>query len=74
MNYRHAFHAGGFADVMKHAVLARVLVHLRNKPAAFRVLDTHAGPGLYDLCCLPLKIAAGSGDGAPARAVLRTLD
>ena len=30
--------------------------------------------GLYELCCLPLKIAAGSGDGAPARAVLRTLD
>ena len=38
-------------------------------------LDLRAvGPGLYDLCCLPLKIAAGSGDGAPARAVLRTLD
>ena len=32
------------------------------------------GAGLYELCCLPLKIAAGSGDGAPARAVLRTLD
>ena len=38
-------------------------------------LDLRAvGPGLYELCCLPLKIAAGSGDGAPARAVLRTLD
>jgi 23S rRNA (adenine2030-N6)-methyltransferase len=49
MNYRHAFHAGGTADVVKHAVLARILVHLCNKPAAFRVIDTHAGAGLYDL-------------------------
>ena len=45
MNYRHAFHAGNFADVVKHAVLARILVHLRAKPAAFRVIDTHAGAG-----------------------------
>jgi 23S rRNA (adenine2030-N6)-methyltransferase len=49
LNYRHAFHAGGPADVIKHAVLLRILVHLRNKPAAFRVIDTHAGAGLYDL-------------------------
>jgi 23S rRNA (adenine2030-N6)-methyltransferase len=49
MNYRHAFHAGSFADVLKHVVLARILVHLRAKPAAFRVIDTHAGAGRYDL-------------------------
>ncbi len=49
MNYRHAFHAGNFADVLKHAVMVRILVHLRAKPAAFRVVDTHAGAGLYDL-------------------------
>ena len=49
MNYRHAFHAGNFADVHKHAVLSRVLEHLRRKPAAFRVIDTHAGAGRYDL-------------------------
>ena len=49
MNYRHAFHAGNFADVVKHATLARVIVHLKEKPAAFRVIDTHAGCGLYDL-------------------------
>jgi 23S rRNA (adenine2030-N6)-methyltransferase len=49
MNYRHAYHAGNFADVLKHAVLARILVHLREKPAAFRVIDTHAGAGRYDL-------------------------
>jgi 23S rRNA (adenine2030-N6)-methyltransferase len=49
MNYRHAFHAGNFADVMKHALLVRVLVHLRRKETPFRVIDTHAGLGLYDL-------------------------
>ena len=49
MNYRHAFHAGNFADVLKHAILCRVLAHLREKPAAFRVIDTHAGAGVYDL-------------------------
>lgn len=49
MNYRHGFHAGNFADVIKHIVLVRVLVHLQDKPAAFRVIDSHAGAGLYDL-------------------------
>jgi 23S rRNA (adenine2030-N6)-methyltransferase len=49
MNYRHAYHAGNFADVVKHATLCRVLTHLREKPAAFRVIDTHAGAGRYDL-------------------------
>jgi 23S rRNA (adenine2030-N6)-methyltransferase len=49
MNYRHIFHAGNFADVFKHAVLARILVHLCEKPQPFRVIDTHAGTGLYDL-------------------------
>ena len=49
MNYRHAFHAGNFADVFKHVCLARILMHLRDKPAPFRVIDTHAGAGLYDL-------------------------
>ena len=49
MNYRHAFHAGGFADVIKHIVLVRILTYLREKQAAFRVIDTHAGAGLYDL-------------------------
>jgi 23S rRNA (adenine2030-N6)-methyltransferase len=49
MNYRHAFHAGNFADVFKHVVIARVLTHLREKATPFRVIDTHAGEGLYDL-------------------------
>ncbi len=49
MNYRHAFHAGNFADVIKHIVLVRILTHLQEKPAPFRVIDSHAGAGLYDL-------------------------
>lgn len=49
MNYRHAFHAGNFADVFKHVLLTRILVHLALKPTPFRYIDTHAGIGLYDL-------------------------
>ena len=49
MNYQHAFHAGNFADVHKHIVLTRVLEYLRQKPAPFRVVDTHTGAGRYDL-------------------------
>ena len=49
MNYRHAFHAGNFADVHKHVVLARVIAHLHRKPTPIRMIDTHAGAGLTDL-------------------------
>jgi 23S rRNA (adenine2030-N6)-methyltransferase len=49
MNYRHAYHAGNFADVVKHAVLALVIEHLKGKPSPFRVIDTHAGIGIYNL-------------------------
>ncbi len=49
MNYQHAFHAGNFADVHKHAVLVRILEHLRRKDTPFRIIDTHAGAGRYDL-------------------------
>lgn len=55
MNYRHAYHAGNFADVVKHAVLALVIEHLKQKPAPFRVIDTHAGIGLYDLSSEPAQ-------------------
>lgn len=48
MNYRHGFHAGNFADVLKHVVLARILHHLGAKPTPYRVIDTHAGAGRYD--------------------------
>jgi len=49
MNYRHAYHAGNFADVVKHIALVGVLLHLRRKETPFAVIDTHAGRGLYDL-------------------------
>jgi len=49
MNYRHAYHAGNFADVLKHTVVALVIAHLKLKDSPFRVIDTHAGAGLYDL-------------------------
>jgi 23S rRNA (adenine2030-N6)-methyltransferase len=49
MNYRHAFHAGNFADVAKHLALVAILLHLRRKESGFAVIDTHAGRGLYDL-------------------------
>jgi 23S rRNA (adenine2030-N6)-methyltransferase len=49
MNYQHAFHAGNFADVHKHVVQTLILEHLRAKAAAFRVIDSHAGAGRYDL-------------------------
>ncbi len=49
MNYRHAFHAGNFGDVLKHVVLMMLVEHLKKKPAPFLYLDTHAGGGMYDL-------------------------
>jgi 23S rRNA (adenine2030-N6)-methyltransferase len=49
MNYRHAYHAGNHADVVKHIVLARVVTHLKKKEKPFRALDLHAGIGLYGL-------------------------
>ena len=47
--YRHLFHAGGFADVFKHALLAQLILGLRTKVKPFCYLDTHAGTGRYDL-------------------------
>jgi 23S rRNA (adenine2030-N6)-methyltransferase len=49
VNYHHAYHAGNFADVLKHLVLARILQHLARKETPFRAIDTHAGIGLYQL-------------------------
>lgn len=69
MNYRHAFHAGNFADVVKHAVLVRILLYLQEKPAPFRVIDCHGGAGLYDL-------APGEAgrEGEWQRGIARVLD
>lgn len=63
MNYRHAFHAGNFADVLKHAVLAQCLTALNRKEQAWRVIDTHAGPGLYDLAGDKAKRTGEAADG-----------
>ncbi len=52
MHYRHAFHAENFAGVLKHLLLTLVLVHMRKKAAPFRVIDTHAGCGLYNLASI----------------------
>jgi 23S rRNA (adenine2030-N6)-methyltransferase len=65
MNYRHAFHAGNFADVFKHVILTRILLYLLRKDAAFRVIDTHAGEGRYDL---PLRRRKRHRNGEAASA------
>ncbi len=49
LSYQHGYHAGGFADVHKHAALCLLLAHLGRKPAPFCMIDSHAGRGLYDL-------------------------
>ncbi|AWK87135.1 23S rRNA (adenine(2030)-N(6))-methyltransferase RlmJ [Azospirillum thermophilum] len=82
MNYRHIFHAGNPADVMKHAVQALILTHLRAKEAPFCVLDTHAGIGRYDLASVEAQktlefeegIACLYGRPAPHPAVFPYLD
>lgn len=58
MNYRHAFHAGNFADVFKHVILTRILLYLTRKDTAFRVIETHAGDGIYDLAGAPAEKTA----------------
>ncbi|MGJ8638695.1 MAG: 23S rRNA (adenine(2030)-N(6))-methyltransferase RlmJ [Opitutaceae bacterium] len=49
LSYRHAFHAGNFADVLKHWVLVECLEYLKKKDKPFAYFDTHAGPGMYAL-------------------------
>ncbi|PLW79137.1 23S rRNA (adenine(2030)-N(6))-methyltransferase RlmJ [Cohaesibacter celericrescens] len=49
MNYRHIYHAGNFADCLKHITLSRILLYLQKKDKPYYTLDTHAGIGLYDL-------------------------
>jgi 23S rRNA (adenine2030-N6)-methyltransferase len=49
MNYRHGYHAGNFADVVKHVALVAILIHLKKKDTDFSVIDSHAGRGSYDL-------------------------
>ncbi|MCS6786026.1 MAG: 23S rRNA (adenine(2030)-N(6))-methyltransferase RlmJ [Thiobacillaceae bacterium] len=49
LSYRHAFHAGNHADVLKHVALVQILLHLNRKQTPWWYVDTHAGAGLYDL-------------------------
>lgn len=69
MNYRHAYHAGNFADVVKHAALALLLERLKAKEAPFCVIDTHAGLGRYDLSSAEAQKTGEFRDG-----VLRLLE
>lgn len=63
MNYHHAYHAGNFADVLKHAALVAILLHLRKKEKPFAVIDTHGGSGLYDIGGVEAKKTAEAADG-----------
>ncbi|HOV58593.1 MAG TPA: 23S rRNA (adenine(2030)-N(6))-methyltransferase RlmJ [Rhodanobacteraceae bacterium] len=69
MNYRHAYHAGNFADVLKHAVLVGLLEALKQKQTPFCYLDSHAGAGRYDLHSAEAQKTREAVDG-----VLRLLD
>jgi 23S rRNA (adenine2030-N6)-methyltransferase len=69
MNYRHAYHAGNFADCFKHALLVALLDSLARKPKPYFVLDTHAGAGWYDLDAEPSRRTAEAEAG-----ILRLLD
>ncbi|WP_048647697.1 23S rRNA (adenine(2030)-N(6))-methyltransferase RlmJ [Nitratireductor soli] len=73
MNYRHAYHAGNFADVVKHAIMARIVDYLKHKDKAFRVIDTHAGIGLYDLSS-PQAQKTGEWRGGIGRLMEARLD
>lgn len=63
MNYRHSFHAGNVADVLKHVVLTALVDYLARKPAGFCVLDIHAGRGRYDLAAVDAQRTREFSDG-----------
>lgn len=63
MNYRHHYHAGNFADIMKHVLLLELLERLNQKDKAYRYIDTHAGAGLYDLSLAPAQKSGEYMDG-----------
>ena len=66
MNYRHQFHAGNFADVMKHALLVRLMRALQKKETGFLFVDTHAGRGRYDLAAEVFALSLEKLGLAPA--------
>jgi 23S rRNA (adenine2030-N6)-methyltransferase len=63
MNYRHAYHAGNFADVLKHAALVAALMHLKKKETPFAIIDTHGGRGAYDLTDAHAEKTGEANDG-----------
>ena len=63
LSYRHAFHAGNFADVFKHVLLAQLIRALQRKDKPFCLLDTHAGAGRYDLRSAPARKGREFADG-----------
>lgn len=63
MNYRHAFHAGNFADVLKHGLLCWIVNYLQQKEAPLCMIDTHAGRGIYDLSSPEAAKTAEAGQG-----------
>jgi len=69
MNYRHAFHAGNFADVVKHVAMVCLLRRLTEKPKPLTYVETHAGRGLYDL-----QGGAARRSGEAAQGILRVVD
>ncbi len=73
MNYQHIYHAGNFADVAKHVGLLYCLGALKRKPAAFFVLDSHAGRGFYDLQA-PEAQKSGEAERGVQRLIVNGLD
>ena len=76
-SYRHAFHAGNHADVLKHTMLVAILKHLTQKETPLTVVDTHAGAGLYRLDSDPAGTSGEAADGIlklqPAAAALEKI-
>ncbi len=63
MNYRHAYHAGNFADVLKHGIMVWIVRYLQQKAAPMALIDTHAGAGSYDLTATPARKTLEAKDG-----------
>lgn len=71
MNYRHAFHAGNFADLVKHAALLQLIAGAQADPAPLTVVDTHAGAGIYDLAAPEAQRSGEAAAGVGRLAALR---
>jgi 23S rRNA (adenine2030-N6)-methyltransferase len=74
MNYRHHYHAGNIADIIKHVTLAHLLLRLRAKETPFAVMDTHSGAGSYDLRAIEAQKTKEAQSGAYAFAKLAVSD